>query len=71
MVKLLIYDSCMIVKKETVMPICYDVQVIYKKHDSMIVVLHKTQVLCYPALLNIVLLIVFTLFTVPSSKALL
>ena len=36
----------------------------------MIVVLHKTQVLCYPALLNIVLLIVFTLFTVPSSKAL-
>ena len=37
----------------------------------MIVVLHKTQVLCYPALLNIVLLIVFTLFTVPSSKALL
>ena len=31
MVKLLIYDSCMIVKKETVMPICYDVQVIYKK----------------------------------------
>ena len=38
MVKLLIYDSCMIVKKETVMPICYDVQVIYKKHDSMIVV---------------------------------
>ena len=30
MVKLLIYDSCMIVKKETVMPICYDVQVIYK-----------------------------------------
>ena len=42
MVKLLIYDSCMIVKKETVMPICYDVQVIYKKHDSMIVVLLKT-----------------------------
>ena len=38
MVKQLIYDSCMIVKKETVMPICYDVQVIYKKHDSMIVV---------------------------------
>ncbi len=37
----------------------------------MIVVLHKTQVLCYPALLNIVLLIDFTLFTVPSSKALL
>ena len=37
-VKQLIYDSCMIVKKETVMPICYDVQVIYKKHDSMIVV---------------------------------
>ena len=41
MVKLLIYDSCMIVKKETVMPICYDVQVIYKKHDSMIVVFFK------------------------------
>ena len=37
----------------------------------MIVVLHKTQVRGYPALLNIVLLIVFTLFTVPSSKALL
>ena len=41
MVKLLIYDSCMIVKKETVMPICYDVQVIYKKHDGMIVVFFK------------------------------
>ena len=27
----------------------------------MIVVLHKTQVLCYPALLNIVLLIVFSM----------
>ena len=37
----------------------------------MIVVLHNTQDLSNPALLNIVLLIVFTLFTVPSSKALL
>ena len=50
MVKLLIYDSCMIVKKETVMPICYDVQVIYKKHDSMIVVLLKKLYIEIPVL---------------------
>ena len=29
----------------------------------MIVVLHKTQVLCYPALLNIVLLMLYTNLT--------
>ena len=38
MVKQLIYDSSMIVKKGTVIPVCYDIQVVYKKHDSMIVV---------------------------------
>ena len=38
MVKQLIYDSCMIVEKGTIMFVCYDIQVIYNKHDGMIVV---------------------------------
>ena len=38
MVKQLIYDSCMIVKKETIMPVYYDIQTADRKHDSMIVV---------------------------------
>ena len=38
MVKQLIYDSCMIVKKETIISACYDIQSSHKKHDGMIVV---------------------------------
>ncbi len=38
MVKQLIYDSCMIVKKGTFMPVYNDIQVVYEKHDSMVVV---------------------------------
>ena len=38
MVKQLIYDSCMIVKKETIISIYHDIQVVHKKHDGMIVV---------------------------------
>ena len=38
MVKQLIYDSCMIVEKGTIMFVCYDIQVIYNKQDGMIVV---------------------------------
>ena len=37
-VKQLIYDSCMIVKKETIISIYHDIQVVHKKHDGMIVV---------------------------------
>ena len=42
MVKLLIYDSCMIVKKETIISACYDIQSSHKKHDGMIVVFLKS-----------------------------
>ena len=42
MVKLLIYDSCMIVKKETIISIYHDIQVVHKKHDGMIVVFLKS-----------------------------
>ena len=38
MVKQLIYDSRMIVKKETIISACYDIQSSHKKHDGMIVV---------------------------------
>ncbi len=38
MVKQVIYDSCMIVKKGTIMPVYNDIQVVYEKDDSMIVV---------------------------------
>ena len=38
MVKQLIYDSCMMVKKGTIMPVYYDIQTADRKHDSMIVV---------------------------------
>ena len=41
MVKQLIYDSCMIVKKETIISIYHDIQVVHKKHDGMIVVFFK------------------------------
>ena len=34
-VKQLIYDSCMIVKKETIISIYHDIQVVHKKHDGM------------------------------------
>ena len=42
MVKQLIYDSCMIVKKETIISIYHDIQVVHKKHDGMIVVFLKS-----------------------------
>jgi len=45
MVKQLIYDSCMIVKKETIISIYHDIQVVHKKHDGMIVVFLKSMVL--------------------------
>ena len=38
MVKQLIYDSRMIVKKGTIISACYDIQSSHKKHDGMIVV---------------------------------
>ena len=38
MVKQLIYDSRMIVKKGTIISVCYDIQSSHKKHDGMIVV---------------------------------
>ena len=37
-VKQLIYDSCMIVEKGTIISIQYDIQCSHKKHDGMIVV---------------------------------
>ena len=37
-VKQLIYDSCMIVEKGTIISIQYDIQYSHKKHDGMIVV---------------------------------
>ena len=42
MVKQLIYDSRMIVKKETIISACYDIQSSHKKHDGMIVVFLKS-----------------------------
>mgnify|MGYP000271970718 CR=1 FL=1 len=42
MVKQLIYDSCMIVKKETIISIYHDIQVVHKKHDGMMVVSKST-----------------------------
>ena len=41
MVKQLIYDSRMIVKKGTIISACYDIQSSHKKHDGMIVVFFK------------------------------
>ena len=35
MVKQLIYDSCMIVEKGTIISIQYDIQYSHKKHDGM------------------------------------
>ena len=40
-VKQLIYDSCMIVEKGTIISIQYDIQCSHKKHDGMIVVFFK------------------------------
>ena len=52
MVKQLIYDSRMIVKKETIISACYDIQSSHKKHDGMIVVFLKSIiVLAYVCLL--------------------
>ena len=42
MVKQLIYDSCMIVEKGTIISIQYDIQCSHKKHDGMIVVFLKS-----------------------------
>ena len=51
MVKQLIYDSCMIVKKETIISIYHDIQVVHKKHDGMIVVFQIFLLLAYVCLL--------------------
>ena len=51
MVKQLIYDSCMIVKKETIISACYDIQSSHKKHDGMIVVFQIFLLLAYVCLL--------------------
>ena len=45
MVKQLIYDSRMIVKKGTIISACYDIQSSHKKHDGMIVVFLKSIIL--------------------------
>ena len=42
MVKQLIYDSCMIVEKGTIISIQYDIQPSHKKHDGMMVVSKST-----------------------------
>ena len=47
MVKQLIYDSRMIVKKETIISACYDIQSSHKKHDGMIVVFQIFLLLAY------------------------
>ena len=41
-VKQLIYDSRMIVKKGTIISACYDIQSSHKKHDGMMVVSKST-----------------------------
>ena len=46
-VKQLIYDSRMIVKKETIISACYDIQSSHKKHDGMIVVFQIFLLLAY------------------------
>ena len=51
MVKQLIYDSCMIVKKETIISIYHDIQVVHKKHDGMIFVFQIFLLLVYVCLL--------------------
>ena len=51
MIKQLIYDSCMIVKKETIISACYDIQSSHKKHDGMIVVFQIFLLLAYVCLL--------------------
>ena len=43
----LIYDSRMIVKKETIISACYDIQSSHKKHDGMIVVFQIFLLLAY------------------------
>ena len=53
MVKQLIYDSRMIVKKETIISACYDIQSSHKKHDGMIVVFQIFLLLAYVCLLSI------------------
>ena len=47
MVKQLIYDSCMIVEKGTIISIQYDIQYSHKKHDGMIVVFQIFLLLAY------------------------
>ena len=47
MVKQLIYDSRMIVKKGTIISVCYDIQSSHKKHDGMIVVFQIFLLLAY------------------------
>ena len=46
-VKQLIYDSCMIVEKGTIISIQYDIQYSHKKHDGMIVVFQIFLLLAY------------------------
>ena len=50
-VKQLIYDSCMIVEKGTIISIQYDIQYSHKKHDGMIVVFQIFLLLAYVCLL--------------------
>ena len=47
MVKQLIYDSRMIVKKETIISVCSNIQSSHKKHDGMIVVFQIFLLLAY------------------------
>ena len=56
MVKQLIYDSRMIVKKETIISACYDIQSSHKKHDGMIVVFQIFLLLAYVCLLIYILI---------------
>ena len=46
-VKQLIYDSCMIVEKGTIISIQYDIQYSHKKHDGGIVVFQIFLLLAY------------------------
>ena len=57
MVKQLIYDSRMIVKKETIISACYDIQSSHKKHDGMIVVFQIFLLLAYVCLLIYIFMI--------------
>ena len=67
MVKQLIYDSCMIVKKETIISACYDIQSSHKKHDGMIVVFQIFLLLAYVCLLIYIHDFIIMLFCFKST----